>query len=82
MRLRRLQRKVSRKYNMNKEGNRFVKMCNIYRLEKKIRHIHRKLTNIRQNHLHQTTTEIVKTKPSRIVVETLNVKGMMKNKHL
>lgn len=81
-RLRRLQRKVSRKYEMNKEGSRFVKTCNIYKLEKKIRYIHRKLSNIRQNHLHQTTTEIVKTKPSRIVVETLNVKGMMKNKHL
>ena len=81
-RLRRLQRKVSRKYEMNKEGNRFVKTCNIYKLEKKIRHTHRKLANIRQNHLHQITTEIVKTKPSKIVVETLNVKGMMKNKHL
>ena len=81
-RLRRLQRKVSRKYEMNKEGNRFVKTCNIYKLEKKIRHTHRRLANIRQNHLHQTTTEIVKTKPSRIVVETLNVKGMMKNKYL
>lgn len=81
-RLRRLQRQVSRKYHMNKEGNRFVKTCNIYKLEKEIRHIYRKITNIRQNHLHQTTTEIVKTKPSKIVVETLNVKGMMKNKHL
>lgn len=67
---------------MNKEGNRFVKTCNIYKLEKKIRHTHRKLANIRQNHLHQITTEIVKTKPSKIVVESLNVKGMMKNKHL
>lgn len=81
-RLRRLQRNVSRKYEMNKEGNRFVKTCNIYKLEKKIRHTHRRLANIRQNHLHQITTEIVKTKPSRIVVETLNVKGMMKNKYL
>ncbi|MBO0460221.1 transposase, partial [Enterococcus sp. DIV1298c] len=81
-RLRRLQRKVSRKYEMNKEGTRFVKTCNIYKLEKNIRQIHRKLANLRQNHIHQTTTEIVKTKPSKIVVETLNVKGMMKNKHL
>ncbi|MDB7102053.1 RNA-guided endonuclease InsQ/TnpB family protein [Enterococcus mundtii] len=81
-RLRRLQRTVSRKYEMNKEGNRFVKTCNIYKLEKEIRYIHRRLANIRQNYIHQTTTEIVKTKPSKIVVETLNVRGMMKNKHL
>ena len=40
------------------------------------------MTNIRQNHIHQTTAAIVKTKPSRIVMENLNVKGMMKNKHL
>ncbi|MBO1086336.1 RNA-guided endonuclease InsQ/TnpB family protein [Enterococcus mundtii] len=81
-RLRRLQRTVSRKYEMNKEGNRFVKTCNIYKLEKEIRYTHRKLANIRQNYIHQTTTEIVKTKPSKIVIETLNVRGMMKNKHL
>jgi predicted oxidoreductase (fatty acid repression mutant protein) len=45
-------------------------MRNIYKLEKEIRRTHRKLANIRQNYLHHTTTEIVKTKPSRIVVET------------
>jgi putative transposase len=81
-RLRRLQRKVSRKYEMNKEGNRFVKTCNIIKLEKRIRILHRRLTNIRTNHIHQATISIVKTKPSRIVMETLNIKGMMKNKHL
>lgn len=81
-RLRRLQRKVSRKYQKNKEGSTFVKTCNIIKLEEDIRLLHRRLSNIRNNHLHQTTTEIVKTKPSRIVMETLNIKGMMKNKHL
>ena len=34
------------------------------------------------NHLHQTTSEIVKTKPSYITIEDLNVSGMMKNRHL
>lgn len=78
----RLQRRVSRKYDMNKKGKQFIKTRNIYKLEKKIRRTHRKLANIRQNHIHQITTEIVKTKPSKIVIETLNVKGMMKNKYL
>ncbi|AFS77670.1 transposase, IS605 OrfB family [Gottschalkia acidurici 9a] len=81
-RLRRLQRKVSRKYELNKEGRKFVKTSNIIKLEKQIRLLHRKLSNIRNNHLHQATTKIVKTKPSRVVMETLNIKGMMKNKHL
>ena len=81
-RLRRLQRSVSRKYNINKEGSRFVKTSNIIKQEKEIRLLHRKLTNIRINHLHQATSKIVKTKPSTIVMEHLNVKGMMKNKHL
>ncbi|WP_026677320.1 RNA-guided endonuclease InsQ/TnpB family protein [Fictibacillus gelatini] len=81
-RLRRLQRQVSRKYEMNKEGNRFVKTSNIIKLEKRIRHLHRRLTNIRDHHIHQATTAIVKTKPCRVVMETLNIKGMMKNRHL
>ncbi|MDQ0178562.1 RNA-guided endonuclease InsQ/TnpB family protein [Bacillus chungangensis] len=81
-RLRRLQRQVSRKYEMNKEGNRFVKTSNIIKIEKRIRHLHRRLTNIRDNHIHQATTAIVKIKPCRVVTETLNIKGMMKNKHL
>jgi len=81
-RLRRLQRKVSRKYELNKEGRKFVKTSNIIKLEKQIRLLYRKLSNIRNNHLHQATNKIVKTKPSKVVMETLNIKGMMKNKHL
>ncbi|MRB90565.1 transposase, partial [Bacillus thuringiensis] len=79
-RLRRLQRQVSRKYEINKEGSCFVKTSNIIKLEKKIQHLHRRLTNIRDNHIHQVTCAIVKTKPCRVVMETLNIKGMMKNK--
>ena len=51
-------------------------------MENTTRLIHRKLNNIRNNYLHQVTTNIVKTKPYRIVIEDLNVSGMMKNKHL
>lgn len=81
-RLHRLQRKLSKKYELNKEERKYVKTSNIEKLEKEIRLIHRRLSNIRRNHLHQATTKIVKTKPSRVVMETLNIKGMMKNKHL
>lgn len=80
--LRRLQRKVSRKYEKNKEGRRYVKTSNIVKLEKNIRKLHRNLDNIRTDYRHKITTEIVKTKPSRIVMENLNVKGMMRNRHL
>ena len=55
---------------------------NFQKQKKTIKLRYRKLANIRNNYLHQTTAEIVKTKPSRIVMETLNIKGMMKNKHL
>ena len=81
-RLRRLQRSASRKYEMNKEGNRYVKTCNIIKIEKQIQLLHRRLSNIRNNHLHQTTNAIVRTKPSKVVMEDLNVKGMMKNRNL
>lgn len=67
-----MQRKISRKYELNKEGRKFVKNGNIIKLEKQIRLLHRRLSNIRNNHLHQATTKIVKTKPPRVVMETLN----------
>ena len=81
-RKRRLQRSVSRKYNMNKEGERYKKTSNIVKREKELLKLTKRLTNIRRNHLHQTTSEIVKRKPSFICIEDLNVSGMMKNKHL
>lgn len=81
-RLRRLQRKISRKYQYNKKGVSFVKTCNIIKLEKQIRLLQRRLSNIQLNHIHQTTSHLVKTKPKRIVIEDLNVLAMMKNKHL
>lgn len=81
-RLRRLQRQVSRKYEKNREGNRYVKTSNILKVEHQIKLVHRRLTNIRNNHLHQTTADIVKTKPCKVVVEDLNVSNMMKNRHL
>lgn len=81
-RKRRLQRSISRKYEKNKKGGSYCKTSNIIKSEKELLKLNHRLTNIRQNHLHQTTTEIVKTKPSFIVLEDLNVKGMMKNRHL
>lgn len=90
--LKREQRKLSRKIENNIQSyksnrspiyKRPLKECqNVQKQNRLIRNIHRKLANIRQNYLHQTTTEIVKTKPSRIVMESLNVSEMMKNKHL
>ena len=79
---RRLQRKISRKYLMNKKGDSYCKTSNIIKIEKKLLKLNHRLTNIRHNYLHQVTTEIVKRKPRFIVLEDLNVKGMMKNKHL
>lgn len=81
-RLKRLQRQASRKYEENKNGKKFVKTNNIIKLERQIKLIYRRLSNIRQNHIHQATNKIIKLKPYRIVMENLNVKGMLKNKHL
>lgn len=90
--LKREQRKASRKLETNiksRDKNRRpiwirpLRECkNLDKQNKKIQLIHKRLTDIRNNHLHQTTSEIVKSKPSQIVMEDLNVKGMMKNKHL
>ena len=79
---RRLQRSVSRKYDKNKKGENYCKTSNIIKREKELLKIIKRLTNIRQNYLHQTTSEIIKRKPSFICIEDLNVSGMMKNRHL
>ena len=50
--------------------------------EKLLLILNHRLTNIRHDHLHHITSEIVKREPSFICIEDLNVKGMMKNRHL
>lgn len=81
-RLKRLQRKVSKKYELNKEGRSYRKSNNIIKFENKINRLYRKLHNIRLNYIHQTTSTIVKTKPCMIVIEDLCIKDMMKNKSI
>lgn len=78
----RLQRQVSKKYLLNKKGNKFVKTKNIFKIERKIRKKQIKLNNLKQDYFHKTTTTLVRTKPKSVVIEDLNIIGMMKNKHL
>ena len=80
-RLKRLQCKISRKYCINK-CNKHNKTKNIIKLERQIKLIHRSLRNIRINHIRQFVSELVKKQPQFIAIEDLNVKGMMRNKHL
>ena len=80
-RLKRLQRKMSRKYLINK-CNKHNKTKNIIKLEKQIKLIHRSIRNIRINHIREFVSVLVKKQPKYIAVEDLNVKGMMRNKHL
>lgn len=81
-RKRRLQRCVSRRYEKNRKGGCYCKTKNIIKREKELLKLNHRLTNIRQDYLHQTTSEIIKRKPSFICIEDLNVRGMMKNRHL
>ena len=86
-RLRRLQRKCSRKYEMNKiqeKGGaiRYVKTRNIAKLERQMQKIRIRLEHKRMDYENQVVNELVRTKPSRIVMEHLNIRGMMKNRHL
>ena len=80
-RLKRLQRKVSRKYLINK-CNKHNKTKNIIKLERQIKLIYRSIRNIRINHIRNFVSVLVKKQPKYIAIEDLNVKGMMKNKHL
>ena len=80
-RLKRLQRKVARKNLINK-CNKHNKTKNIIKLERQIKLIYRSIRNIRINHIRKFVSDLVKQQPEFIAVEDLNVKGMMKNKHL
>jgi putative transposase len=84
--LKHLQRNVSRKYDTNNRlkvyEDKWHKSNKIIRLEEQIAEIYRKLTNIRNNYLHQTTHYLVSLNPEQITIEDLNVSGMMKNRHL
>ena len=81
-RQRRLQRSVSRRYEKNKKGECYCKTRNLIKRQKELLKVTKRLTNLRRNHLHQTTSDIIKRKPSFICIEDLNVSGMMKNRHL
>lgn len=75
-------RKRRNKKLKNKKGNSYCKTRNIIKSEKELLKLNHRLTDIRHNYLHQITSEIINRKPKFIVLEDLNVKGMMKNRHL
>lgn len=77
-----LQKSISRKYESNKQGNKYIKTNNIMKDEEKLRKINKKISDIRNNYIHQTTHKLIELLPKRVVMEKLNVLGMMKNKHL
>ena len=73
------ERSISRKYRTN---NSYEKTNNIIKEENKLRKLYARQTNIRNNYIHQSTHKLVSLLPSKVVMEDLNVSGMMKNKHL
>ena len=75
------QRCLSRKYENLKKGE-VTQRANIQKQKLKVQKLHHKIDNIRTDYINKTIAEIVKTKPSYITIEDLNVNGMMKNRHL
>ena len=75
------QRSLSRKYENVKKGGP-TQRANIQKQRLKVQKLHHRIDNIRTDYINKIIAEIVKTKPSYITIEDLNVSGMMKNKHL
>ena len=75
------QRSLSRKYENLQKGE-STQRANIQKQKLKVQKLHHRIDNIRTDYINKTIAEIVKTKPSYITIEDLNVKGMMKNRHL
>ena len=84
--LRREQRRLSRKYEsckkLNKNLERGATRQNIQKQKLKVQKLHQRLDNVRTDYLNKVISELVKTKPMWITIEDLNVSGMMKNRHL
>ena len=83
--LKREQRSFSRMYESYKKSNVRDETCTKSNYEKqklKVQRLYHKLNNIRTDYINKCISEIVRTKPSYIAIEDLNVSGMMKNKHL
>lgn len=85
--LKREQRKLSRKYESLKVRNKNIKegevtRQNIQKQIVKVQKIHQRLTNIRTDYINKTVSSITKQKPSYVTIEDLSVSNMMKNKHL
>ena len=79
--LRREQRCLSRKYENLKKGA-VTQRANIQKQKLKVQKLHHKIDNVRTDYINKAIAGIVKTKPSYITIEDLNVSGMMKNRHL
>jgi len=81
--LKRVSRSISRKYEASRKrnGGRYEKTKNIKKLEEEQRRLYARLTGIRHNYLHQITHQLVSMLPKRVVMEDLNISGMMKNRH-
>ena len=75
------QRSLSRKYENIKKGE-STQRANIQKQKRVVQKLHHKIDNIRTDYINKTIAEIVKTKPSYITIEDLNISGMMKNRHL
>ena len=75
------QRSLSRKYENLKKGE-STQRANIQKQKLNVQKLHHKIDDIRTDYINKTIAEMVKTKPSYITIEDLNVSGMMKNKHL
>ena len=82
--LKHVQRVISRKYEVGNKLNdkKYQKTNQILKYEKLAKRIHRKISNIRKDQRHKITRELVNLNPAVVIMEDLNVKGMMKNKHL
>ena len=82
--LRREQRRLSRKYEFKKKRGEkpAAYSANIGRQVVKIQRLYQTLTNIRVDYENKIIAAIMRRKPRFIVLEDLNVKGMMSNRHL
>ena len=75
--VRKTEKKLKR--HQRERCRRVKKSKNRIKTNRKARLIHRRLHNIRENHINQAIVKVVKAKPRVVVVENLNIEGLLQN---
>ena len=80
--LRRQQRALSRKFEAKKKDKERTTCKNLEKNKLRVQKLHYRLECARKGYINKCIDEVIRWKPAYITLEDLNIKGMLRNRHL